>query len=543
MLVDEERLFDAYLRGELSEPEAKQLCEALEMSPELGARLCEHIEFSAAMLVSCSQIDAVEINPVASSFLNVKPDAALQLSSAKKSGSSWISLAALAALVAVLVVAISLLNQSNEGQRVHGFVVQKSSTELYRNGQDLSSSVKLSSDQSLVLENAEGTSVTCFGPATLDLYSDRRIAMSEGKVKVQLGEMVEEFVLESPIMRVEDLGTAFGCEIKEQVQSVHVLDGEVRLVTATEQWRVRAGNAWLVQSNGKIKEVLYEPALFSDHTQQKGEHQLRSARLNGGETLLLKLSGKVDSLKFGLSPQMMVGLEEPVCLKVTLDGKPQDSIYLDVSQGAKSVDLNNLAGADELELNLVGVLEFQPLAHVMLESVSYQGSAGVDFPRVLIAAASEWEYSELEPISSEWKNVGWVARGWSSGQASFVSDAEGVTELGSAEEAWYLRQRFQLDDLPSSGQGDLLINLRVDDGAVLYLNGSELLRYAMSGGEVHHTSWATKRMALDTAEFKVFRVPASLLREGENVVAVSVHQYNIHSEDRYFDLSLHWLLP
>ena len=83
----------------------------------------------------------------------------------------------------------------------------------------------------------------------------------------------------------------------------------------------------------------------------------------------------------------------------------------------------------------------------------------------------------------------------------------------------------------------------MDDGAVLYLNGSELLRYAMSGGEVHHTSWATKRMALDTAEFKVFRVPASLLREGENVVAVSVHQYNIHSEDRYFDLSLHWLLP
>ena len=540
MLVDEERLFDAYVRGELSEPEAKQLCEALEMSPELGARLCEHIEFSAAMLMSSSQIDVLEVDRVASRLLDVTADAPKYLPRAKKSNSNWI---ALAALFTVLMVAISLLSQSNEEPRAHGFVVQKGSSELYRNGQYLGDSVILSRDQSLVLENAEGTRVSCFGPATLDLYSDRRIAMSEGKLKVQLGETVEEFVLESPIMRVEDLGTAFGCVIKEEVQSVHVLDGEVRLVTATEQWRARAGNAWVVQSNGKITEALYEPALFSDHTQQMGGHTLRSARLNGGETLLLKLGGKVEDLKFKLSPQMMAGLEEPICLQVTLDGKPQDAIYLDVSQGAISVDLNNLTGADELELNLVGVLEYAPLAHVMLESVSYQGRAGVDFPRVLIAAASEWEYSEVEPISSEWKNLGWVARGWSSGQASFVYDAKGVTELGKAEEALYLRQRFQLDDLPSSGQGDLLINLRVDDGAVLYLNGRELLRYAMDDGEVHHASWANKRLALDTTEFKVFRIPASLLREGENVVAVSVHQYNSNSKDRYFDMSLRWLHP
>ena len=99
------------------------------------------------------------------------------------------------------------------------------------------------------------------------------------------------------------------------------------------------------------------------------------------------------------------------------------------------------------------------------------------------------------------------------------------------------RQTFVMD-APSS-YTNLSGSLLRDDGAVVYLNGTEVFRSNMPGGTITYATLASSDVTktLETT-FYPFSVSPSLLVAGTNLLAVEVHQFAANSPDLSFDLSL-----
>ena len=81
------------------------------------------------------------------------------------------------------------------------------------------------------------------------------------------------------------------------------------------------------------------------------------------------------------------------------------------------------------------------------------------------------------------------------------------------------------------------MNTVVDDGAVFYINGAEAYRLGMEAGNVEYGTLASRSVGDATAEGP-FTISADSLVNGDNVIAVEVHQQKIDSSDIVFGLAL-----
>src|SRR5204863_8976380 len=72
-------------------------------------------------------------------------------------------------------------------------------------------------------------------------------------------------------------------------------------------------------------------------------------------------------------------------------------------------------------------------------------------------------------------------------------------------------------------RAELKLDLAVDDGAVFYLNGSEVYRSNMPGGAVNYATLAASAVG-DASIINGISIPAANLLRGANVFSVEVHQ-------------------
>ncbi|MCP4848560.1 MAG: tandem-95 repeat protein [Verrucomicrobiaceae bacterium] len=165
----------------------------------------------------------------------------------------------------------------------------------------------------------------------------------------------------------------------------------------------------------------------------------------------------------------------------------------------------------------------------------------------LIAAGSVWSY--LDNGSDQGR--AWIApdyddSGWASGAAQLgYGDGDEVTtvEFGAdADEKYpttYFRRRFNVDN-PSEFE-ILGIRLLHDDGAAVYINGTEVLRSNLADDAIF--SDFTPATASGESEFFDFTAPATVLVAGQNTIAVEIHQFSGTSSDISFDFSLEGRRP
>lgn len=101
----------------------------------------------------------------------------------------------------------------------------------------------------------------------------------------------------------------------------------------------------------------------------------------------------------------------------------------------------------------------------------------------------------------------------------------------------YFRRTFEVDAVPVARR--LALSLRVDDGAVVYLNGQEIARVNMPAGAIG-TKTPSQRAIAGADESRYVRrlAPVKDLVPGRNVMAVEVHQCEPASSDLIFDLEL-----
>ena len=127
-------------------------------------------------------------------------------------------------------------------------------------------------------------------------------------------------------------------------------------------------------------------------------------------------------------------------------------------------------------------------------------------------------------------------------------DGDEATVLGYGGDAnnkhitTYLRHKFTVDD--ASIYDSLVFNLLRDDGAVVYLNGTEVFRSNMPTGTITNSTLASSAVGgANENTFFEFKAAATLLQNGMNVIAVELHQANATSSDLSFDMSVGFELP
>ncbi|MEL7160368.1 MAG: alkaline phosphatase PhoX, partial [Bacteroidota bacterium] len=105
----------------------------------------------------------------------------------------------------------------------------------------------------------------------------------------------------------------------------------------------------------------------------------------------------------------------------------------------------------------------------------------------------------------------------------------------------YLRHTFEVAD--AAQYDSLLFDLLRDDGAIVYLNGTEVFRQNMPDGEVTYAILASGAVGGSGEDLYFREKVANLLVDGRNVIAVELHQASPTSSDLSFDLLLNATFP
>lgn len=159
----------------------------------------------------------------------------------------------------------------------------------------------------------------------------------------------------------------------------------------------------------------------------------------------------------------------------------------------------------------------------------------------LIPMGSTWRYWDGNHLpANNWQTTYYPDAGWKTGASQLGYGGKGeVTTIGYGGNASakyttsYYRYRVNLDNLV--GKSDFQITVFVDDGAAVYVNGTEVGRTNLPSGVLTDSTFASSANNGITSSFNV---PASLLKEGVNIIAVEVHQCNATSSDVIFNLSM-----
>ena len=163
----------------------------------------------------------------------------------------------------------------------------------------------------------------------------------------------------------------------------------------------------------------------------------------------------------------------------------------------------------------------------------------------ILDAGATWKYSDaISAPPSDWFQPAFDDAAWSTGAAELGygdSDENTVLDYGNNANnktvSYYFRQQFNVND--PAAFSNLQLKLIADDGAVVYINGNEVLRYNMPSGNIGFNTLATSTIG-DATEYtwQEFSLPGNILQSGNNVIAVTVHQVDVNSSDISFDLSL-----
>jgi len=159
---------------------------------------------------------------------------------------------------------------------------------------------------------------------------------------------------------------------------------------------------------------------------------------------------------------------------------------------------------------------------------------------VLIARGSSWSYlDDGSDPGSTWYQADFDDSSWLSGSAELgFGDNDEATLLQSGHTTYYFRQSFNIEDL-SKYKNPMFLDLLIDDGAVVYLNGVELARRNMPSGDITPETPAKSDIE-GSSEYDFYSRLYSIdnLAAGTNVIAVEVHQSSADSPDLSFDLGL-----
>lgn len=165
----------------------------------------------------------------------------------------------------------------------------------------------------------------------------------------------------------------------------------------------------------------------------------------------------------------------------------------------------------------------------------------------ILPAGSEWKY--LDDGSDQgtiWREPAFDDQGWASGGTpAGYGGITGVTAFRTSidfgginndrHETTYFRRGIHIED--PSMLDYIEFGLHLDDGAVVYVNGSEVIRDGFNPDSVV-TYDTLADSSGNEGVFDRYRISPSLFLPGENIIAVELHQRTRGSSDLVFDMEV-----
>lgn len=163
---------------------------------------------------------------------------------------------------------------------------------------------------------------------------------------------------------------------------------------------------------------------------------------------------------------------------------------------------------------------------------------------LLINEGSVWNYlDDGSNQGNNWYIHGFDDSSWKTGEAEFgYGDGDETTVVefglsGNKHITTYFRKSFNIQD--HSQFHSLIVDLKRDDGGVVYLNGTEVFRSNMPDGNIDYKTLAeVAQWPAVENNFWSQEIDPGLLLEGQNVIAVEIHQEPAATSDCSFDLKL-----
>ena len=177
---------------------------------------------------------------------------------------------------------------------------------------------------------------------------------------------------------------------------------------------------------------------------------------------------------------------------------------------------------------------------------------GYKFNRWEILSATSETVIPMNSVWKYWDNYGVPAANWNTSAYNDASWKSGPAQLGYGDKQGreatvlgygpdpnnkyptaYFRKTFTINELASKDNFE--VTIYVDDGAAVYINGTEIGRYNLPAGAL---TFNTYTLDWNDGEYASFSVPKNLLKEGDNLIAAEVHQTSGTSSDLIFNASL-----
>lgn len=256
-------LVGALREGRLSATEAAELRQLLRTSAEARRRLAEHMVLAAALEIECQ--DIARENPGRD---------ALRVNRRGLLCRAWLAAAAaLAAAIALPLIvlvpvrptasgpvvrpvepAIAILGESVDAQWVESDMPTKVGASLAKGRMRLKEGLAR-------IDFFSGASVVLHGPADLELVSPMLCVLHGGSLRADVPPQAADFEVQSPQLKLIDLGTSFGMRVDEQAGTeVHVFEGNVQLRELAVQpplpssRELADGSAFRVARDGSVAE-------------------------------------------------------------------------------------------------------------------------------------------------------------------------------------------------------------------------------------------------------------------------------------------------
>jgi len=167
-------------------------------------------------------------------------------------------------------------------------------------------------------------------------------------------------------------------------------------------------------------------------------------------------------------------------------------------------------------------------------------------------AGVPWRYDDTgADLGTDWRLTSYDDSTWDTGDPLFymkigtdgIWDIPALTRMEPTNAAgtdriitYYFRHTFDLDEDPAVTP--LLFRYILDDGAVFYVNGQEVLRVGMPAGTITNQTLAARTEGNDQFWEGPDAVPGAAFQQGSNLIAVEVHQVNATSSDAAFALQV-----
>ena len=156
---------------------------------------------------------------------------------------------------------------------------------------------------------------------------------------------------------------------------------------------------------------------------------------------------------------------------------------------------------------------------------------------------SEWSYldngTSLDAV--EWKVTTYDNSTWTTGQGplGYGDPTNTVISYGPDSSNKYITSYFTRDiQINLAEVADMVeFGIRRDDGVIVYINGTEVIRDNMPAGDVTYLTHSEGIVdGADEKRYQVFQLPKTVFAEGLNRIAVEMHNRDGQSSDLGFDM-------